>query len=1244
MPSKQQKLNALATQLPSQSKGTVAFEQSQSFTPEAPDIIQEQSERTLMQAAAEKTWLGYSAAHQWEAAQGEIDDDFAVSPEELQVYKDKGYSETELSFLGASHSADNLAARLKRIDDDREIDRQLSDAGGFGIAAQLGTGFVDPALLPAMLISGGAVAASKLNTAKAVAVSAVEGAAVNGALEYYMAKGDTQRDTSDVIVAIASGAALSGLITTGARSYQGFRDAQADARVIDTDNSDAISGVVAGREYSKADEALSQGMTDATQRRRYLSEKEVLDELESELIAKKTGEVLSAKKVKKLKQEFRAYRKAKKEQMGKIAASNMRPSAKKKQIQQLQDAVDRREAVLNNQLYDNAKLAEVRSQLDAIQQGAIPDSLRARYDEMMAEIGESDLKVNTSGIDADVKATKDAEMAKMPEPEQPAGQDVGAAATDPLTLKYEMYGNLLPELDEGSVTEAIEDSESFGESIPRVSRLATGAPITRSMSSDIDRSMLSGIRGIGAKLFPNGVRTIKGHQSATELANSIFHRGMQQVNEYNVAKENWIREQGISWMDWSKQAEASRQFDKEVAVAQITGQGHPAILEGAKLKAEINKLALESNKAYKVHGFENVSHTDDYISVVYDYDNMTELVKSGVKAEQLADVIAKGYMTGKIKLEEQYAITLAKAQIERAASTAAGVNKAYRFGVTEADFKHVETELLKQGIDADSVRDLRESIFTDELKQNRSPRAMHSLKPNLLASSGNIKMIDVIDTSIDRNIKYLRESSANAGLYSVGIQGRKQLQQIMDEMDKRSQNELLAVINNYGADSKAGKKAAEELELIKNGHYRERIEGGVSLMYGEPIGTGSDVAGDMLRTFRKGTSMLRLRATGLTTLPEFAYGIARTGGLRMLKAATGTRFFDLRKGSVAKDEFMQEFSRAFGATGHQEYLFGRNAYNGSDFDDVTKTKLGIAMDKMLDKGMNLTMTANLFRTIQHGGEETVARAVVDGIREAGKSGEINKAVRSLVEVGGLSEQEAMDIAKELGKHNDIFDGVRMLDPTVQARLSSAVQSHISASFMRVRVGEGAFFTHQEIGKTVSHLLNFAIASYEKQLVRGITQEKALLTAAMTMQFGIGALAHTAYVYQKAAAMDGKDRASYLDNKLSDEGLFWGMLNKVGVFAYPMTVLQMLSSFGLLPDAITGSPTKAGVSGFGGVPVVGMASDVVRGGRAAVGQIKDATFNEMNTDDEEAARAMRKLLPVVDTPLWNLTAGQVLAED
>ncbi len=1238
---------ARASLLPTTDKNTVAFTEDEHFS-NVPDIVQGQYEDTLIQASAKKTWLGYSLANQYEVAQGDVDEDFQVKPEQLQTYRDQGYSDRELELLGAAHSADNFQVRLNRIAADRAVDKQLGEAGGWGIVAQLGTGFADPALIPAMLLSGGAAATSKLSTVKAVGVSMLEGAAVNGALEYYMAQGDTQRDTQDVMLALAAGASLSGLFTAGARSYSKYVGDMEDARTVDVDHNNAVEGMMVNKELNDVGAALEHGMPDAAQRRRFTTEQDIMDELQAEVIARETGDRLSPKKAKALKQEFREYRKAQKTRQAKISASNMRPSAKNKQINQLQDAIDRREAKLNETLAISQEASTARSELDALSQGSVPDTLKSRYAELKAELGEADLGIKLdSDVGKSIKAQADAEMDKMPdvevETEKPG--NVGAAKTDQLTLKYEMYGNLLPELDEGSVSTAIEGMEQLAERIPRITRMATGAPVLRSMSSKIDTSMISAIRGLGAALFPNGVRTVKGHQSAVETANAVFHRGMQHVNEYNVAKEAWLQKQGISWYDYAKQAEASREFDKATAIAQITGQGDELVLEAAKSKIALNKFSLETNKAYKVHGFENVNHSDDYISIVYDYDNIQDLVANkGNRAEEVVATISKAYQTGGIRIEPQYADTLAKAQVERAARTYSGTNQAYRFGVTETDFKHVEKYLLDEGMDAVAVKELRESIFTEDLKANRSPRAMHSLKPNVLARVGNVSMSDIIDTSIDRNIKYLRETSGNAGLYSVGIQGRKNLEQILDEVTKRGQNQIVAEMSQYPTGSKAHTNLAKELEKVKRNTYRDDIDGGVSLMFGESLDTYNDATGDALRQFKKGTSILRLRATGLTTIPEWAYAMVRNGGIRTLKAAFGSRFMDLRKGSIAKDEFMKDFSSAFGATGHQEYLFGRYAYNGSDFDDVTKTRLGKIMDKFLDKGMNATMTANLFRTFQHGGEETVARSIVSGLRESAISGKSNKVVESLQSVGGLSAEEVSDISNTLKKAPDIFDGVKLLDPQLQNKLASAVQTQIAASFMRMRVGEASMITNQEMGKVFTHLLTFAMGSYEKQLVRGLKHEKAALISVLTSQMALGTLAHSAYVYQRAAAMDGDKRSQYIEKNMSEEGIFWGMMNKVGLLAAPMTMLQILATFGLTPEAITGSPTKAGVSSFSGVPVVGMAGDVARGGRSLSGQASDLINNTDDTDNTEAARNIRMLVPLIDTPLWNLTAGQVLAED
>jgi hypothetical protein len=295
--------------------------------------------------------------------------------------------------------------------------------------------------------------------------------------------------------------------------------------------------------------------------------------------------------------------------------------------------------------------------------------------------------------------------------------------------------------------------------------------------------------------------------------------------------------------------------------------------------------------------------------------------------------------------------------------------------------------------------------------------------------------------------------------------------------------------------------------------------------------------------------------------------------------------------------------------------------------------------------MNVTMTVNAFRSIQHGGEEMVARSIVGNLRELAVKGEITKNVRSsLIKVGGMSEDQVEEMIAHFKARPDVdvFDSVRQMPPKLHNAVSVASRNTIGSSFMRMGIGESVPYANRELGKIVTNLLNFSIGSWEKMVVRGVKSDGLGLMASMFAgQSALALLSQYAYVYSRASAMEDSKRAAYIEKNLNDEGLFWGVFNRVGFMAAPSIPLQMLAAARLLPEDIQGTPTKAGVSGAS-IPMVGMASDMMKAAGSTGDLIVDKFDDDYmsNADREKNWKNIRRTLPWIDSPVYNFTVGQI----
>lgn len=1203
----------------------------------------------LWDAATYRNWVADSLGRTADLSKDKEDLNYKVSVEELSKYNDKGYSESDLQFLSLATSQENMTHRVDRVEADKQAKLILEQGGVEGVGMEMLASVVDPVLLPTLFL-GGVGAAGKFRSIKAIGQSMLSGSTQSVAAEYLLKSGDTQRTDADLMLAAAGGAIFSGAITASAFGVKSIASRVSRANEIEAENLTSLKDAMVGNEYSKADAALATEVSSATERKTFLTEKDIISRLQEE-----TGtmsDALSATKIKNLKKEFSTYRKGQEVKIEAMKASKIRPSAKLKQIKQLQDSIDNRKLSLDIQIEENNKVLASNSKLSALQQGKVPDSLKERYAELKMENGEFDHATPTNDTTSLPKRSPVTEPTDTPEAAG-GGDDVqsmGAMSTRREFKDIATYDNLLPDTEVEEISNAVYDASLLGHETPRISRLATSALGLRSTSSIIDTSPDNATRGMNIQLLDNGTRTLSGHQSAEAIADTLFHRNAPDYLSYEDAFDRYANSNKVDVLGKGR-GSMKDEFDKEIVLAQSRGEvtsnvdspDDSPIISAAKARSRIYERSLKNNKDNKVIGFANVEHSHSYHSVVFDADNILSAKVKGTStahADNVIDVIAKSYQNGAIKLSRENAIRLAETQVSRVFSYRHGNNGTFKKVMSESEYKLLDAELDKNGVDITIREEIKSSLFNQEDLATMSPRAMFSLRPDLTSTSGGLRMVDLIDTSMTRVMKYASDAAANSGLARHGYYSRNQFLRAVEEARQQAMNELRKSIDH--PNKKVADRAKTELAKVNDGYYADLLVDSLKLMYKEPISSAPDIVEDVSKILRKQTSITMLRSNGFMAIPEYAIAAARNGGLSVLSQLPHARYFDLRSKSIEKDKFMKEFSEALSPTGHQEYLFGYKYYNNSEFDDATSSRIASTINKVQGKLMHVTMTVNAFRSIQHGGEEVVARSIVSNISAMAKSGKITRNVRrSLMDVGGLSDEQVTEMIDHFNSSDaDIFNSIKQMTPELNTALATAVRRTISGSFMRMGIGETVPYANREIGKVMTSLLNFSIGSWEKMVVRGIKSDGLGLMASMVAgQTALATMSLYAYAYSRSMGMEGKKRNDYIEKTLNDDGLFWGIIGRVGFLAAPMIPMQILASARLLPEEITSSPTKTGVSSMG-IPSVEMGADYFKSFGSAGSLISNQYNDEYMSNKEREAHLnnIKRVLPWIDSPVYNAATG------
>lgn len=1203
---------------------------NEEYQPPEPEV--EVSTGSIWEAAKSRHWIANSIARgQEEVIVGGTDKEYSAPLDKLKEFNNKGYTDEELEFLSGSRSQENFVFREERIKADRETKAIVDSAGLKGFGVEMAAAVLDPSMVPLMLTGSLASIARKGATISRIGLSMLEGAGYGAASEYILKQGDTQRTNQDLVISAVGGMAFSGLIDFSKLGVEAAKGTLNRVNVVEGVQSKSFRDMEVGSAYNSADLELSSVEPDPVVRKKRLSEREVISKLVEESGGERL-EVMSKKATKSLKDEFRAYKKSKLETIESIKSRpNLRPSARAAEIKQVQAAIDNRQFELDSKIVENKAKLSTNAKLDALQQGKIPESLMSRYKELKAERGEFDATPNK--FDTPKAGHKLTAEGETPAPKI---QSVGAMRARSEFDDIDTYDSLLNETDVEAIESALLDAERLADTIPRNNAFGEVIAPVRSLYTELDSAPDGATRGLTAKLLKNPQRTTQGLQSAEEYSDALFHRGTVIYQEYISAFDAYLSGLGVSKFNNKLRSKAEEDFNKETVLYQVSGNllsnqpvdGDSPVMLGAKARSRLYELGLKYNQDGNVVGFEKIKHRHEYHSVVFSQDNIRKLTSE--HADFIYDAIASAYQTGGIRLSRDNSIALAKNQVARAMSVKGQANKSFDEFMSDGQYRKIEEELLANGVERDIVNDIKEAIFNQEQLGEISPRAMFSLRPNLKARSGNVWMVDLIDTSIERNMKYLSDGAANAGLAANGFHSRHQFQRAVSSARDAAINDLRAEVQHYSDKPKARAKAEKALAEAVDGKNVKLLDEALRLIYREPLEDGDGLK-DMSRLLRKATSVVRLRTTGLATLPENATAAVRNGLVNTLKQIPQSRYFDLRKSSVTGDKFMRDYSRTFSSTGHQEYLFGKSFYNGSDFDDAAKGKLE-KIDKMMGKALDITMTLNLFRTFQHGGEEMVARSAVNNLRDMAKKGEITSNVRkSLIESGGMSEGQVSEMISIFNKYPDmdIFDAVRMMPPELHNSLSVAMRNNIGQSFLRMSIGEQPAYMNKEMGKMMTTLMSFTIGSYEKMLLRGIKNERAALLATVAGQAVLGYGALVANTYIQAQNMSGRERDKYIKGKLEDEGLFWGVMARVGVFAAPLVPLQVMNTLGALPEELSGAGRMGGVQ----------SSALVADSLQALSSGAQLAIKDQNKREQEQDwNAVKRVLPWYNSSVYNMTVG------
>lgn len=176
----------------------------------------------IVSDAISQEWMGSWALRQMGGEDYDLDPDFALDrlekPQHDRIFGGLSTEEIETygNMLEEAVSYEHARSIRRRIDDLREIEGRLADAGAVGVAARVGAAIFDPVAIGVTLATEGMAAplvwGGKISRVQRAVRAGLLAGTANAGIEGFIASQDPLRGVDDVAIAGAAGMVLGGTV------------------------------------------------------------------------------------------------------------------------------------------------------------------------------------------------------------------------------------------------------------------------------------------------------------------------------------------------------------------------------------------------------------------------------------------------------------------------------------------------------------------------------------------------------------------------------------------------------------------------------------------------------------------------------------------------------------------------------------------------------------------------------------------------------------------------------------------------------------------------------------------------------------------------------------------------------------------------------------------------------------------------------------------------------------------------
>lgn len=1278
-------------------------------------VPKEQSFGDLFGAAARENWIMQQKQQTEDLmTYGTPVEGYKPSYEDVsKITTDYKLTDEQSKILSGAMSPEELQYRAKVFKDNNDNKKTLDNAGWKGLAAEVLSYAADPVMLPTYALKTPMVVgqiATKLGlqfskTAVTGAIERAVGAGIVGGTtvlgqEAVLSMYDPNRDVNDVVLAgisgVVGGAAFSSLVDGGAAIFKRLTAKRQLGRAMDEaveafdwDNSinlvnladHELTGASMGRientQYGKYFDMLQGEVPDEIARKRVLTEGDAINKLIDDL-----APTAEARMPRGQRMEVEAQIKATSHDMELItqriaeveatvpagsgkALSKARQdrsaelSSLRSQLDDLRAQVVTKQAELAP--HTTGEYAEAVGDISRLKQGIIPDRLKERYlDLITPEDPAPAFNEAVSGLPP-VKE----EQVVLPEqaaqeaanPVEHPDTSIGAAEVKDSIIFPDTEGKEISD----TYANVLGGLQKIGEKIPVTKVAGSTALYTRVMAGTKDNTL----RGIASLVFndPHGIKGAP--QSAIAFSDTMRTSIMPKAFFIeDAAKEQYIKQLGVNPLfQAGKYNDELIKFDRNIMlrITELTdtviGDADDAITRAAKARAQAYAESLKLMKRYGVRGFESVEERASYTPVTFGKNDITSALDQ-FGEDAVREVLARGYMTGKVPLSAKSARLVADNTLERFYRKSGKVAAVKPTESISGKIAEVVNELREGGVADSEIRTVINMLQDKAHDASISSRAMQSLHPNLAAETADgLRFVDLVDSSTASVDKYVRDAAAQAAFSKYGMRSRRQVEDTITEAFKRHRQQLTELTDNYNRAterlskldrSKALPSVVLELEkTIKDyerlgdiNKYRKFLDSyeddffnGVKVTFGEPVEQANSIAYAASST-GKLVNLMMLGFSGLAQVADLGVTIARSGVGATMRNLPTTLYHGVRSLLPSARYFetnnqLNNMAEIFGTISHQDYLFGHKMMKGAEYGDAVIGQVSKA-DKVLDNIGWLQSTMSFLRPMQGMIDELSARSLMTNIVDLSKNGMFTGKVRkSFLELGKMSE-DSLDasmahIKSQMDSGKDIFEAIRTLDPKLRDELGTAIRTIHTFNIGRSYYGELPAFTNQSLGKILMKLQSFALVAYEKAIQRGFRNDQAGLVAATAWSAGLAYLWSEVDVRAQSLKQPESKRDEYVRKRLEDE-MAYTIAGRMSQLAVLSTLAQVMNVANPYQDSV--------LKQFGEYRGVAAGGAFGKVGQAAAAGTRLATDQSVDPDAD-----MYKVYGAV--PLLNTAIGMAI---